>query len=82
MVGVQFTGIAGSTNISWDFNDGGVANILNPVHTFTAPGNYTVTYTATVNGSTVNQSIPIKFTVSQRQNSQPTVLLQVALQCL
>lgn len=59
MVGVQFNGIAGSTNISWDFNDGGFANILNPVHTFSSPGTYTVTYSATVNGSTVNQTIPI-----------------------
>jgi gliding motility-associated-like protein len=60
MVGVQFTGISGSTNISWNFNDGGVANILNPVHTFSSPGTYNVTYSATVNGSTVNEGITIK----------------------
>ncbi len=59
MVGVQFTGIPGSTGISWDFGDGGFANIENPVHTFSLPGTYNVTYSATVNGSPVNQTIPV-----------------------
>ena len=60
LVGVTFTGVAGSTNILWNFNDGSTATILNPIHTFSAPGTYTVTYSATVGGGQVNQSLIIK----------------------
>jgi gliding motility-associated-like protein len=59
LVGVQFTGQSGATNIQWNFGDGTFAGINNPVHTFTTPGTYTVTYTATVSGSPVNLSIPV-----------------------
>ncbi|HEY1038975.1 MAG TPA: PKD domain-containing protein, partial [Bacteroidia bacterium] len=60
LVGVQFTGLAGATNIQWAFGDGTFANINNPVHTFSSAGTYNVVYTATVSGSPVNQSIQIK----------------------
>lgn len=60
MVGVQFTGIAGATGITWNFDDGGFANIENPVHTFSTPGTYDVTFTGTVNGTQVNHSLQIK----------------------
>lgn len=59
MVGVQFTGISGATNILWNFQDGSTANVNNPTHTFTSSGTYVVTYSATVSGSPVNQSITI-----------------------
>jgi PKD repeat protein len=34
---------------SWDFGDGGTSTEQNPVHTYTAPGSYTVTLTVTRN---------------------------------
>ncbi len=54
LVGVKFTGIAGSTNILWDFNDGTFSALLNPTNTFLLPKVYLVHYTATVGGSPVS----------------------------
>lgn len=59
MVGVQFNGAAGATNVSWDFDDGGFANILNPVHTFSQPGTYNVQFTGTVAGNPVQYNLTI-----------------------
>lgn len=59
LVGVNFTGVAGASNVTWDFDDGSTSSILNPSHTFTNPGIYTVTYTATVGGNTVSHSLTI-----------------------
>ncbi len=55
----SFTGVIGSTAILWNFGDGTSASILNPVHTYAAPGTYTVSYSATVSGSAVNQSLVV-----------------------
>ncbi|QEC49871.1 DNRLRE domain-containing protein [Baekduia soli] len=41
----QSTG--GADSWSWDFGDGGTSNQQSPSHTYTAPGTYTVTLTAT-----------------------------------
>jgi len=60
LVGVNFTGIAGATGILWNFGDATTSTLANPVHTFAAAGTYTVTYSATVSGSPVNQSLVIK----------------------
>ncbi len=60
LVGVQFTGLTGATNIAWTFGDGSTAGINNPVHTFVSAGTYNVTYTATVSGAPVSQSVPVK----------------------
>ncbi|MFA5267441.1 MAG: PKD domain-containing protein [Methanoregula sp.] len=35
------------TTWAWDFGDGATANVKNPVHTYAATGNYTVTLTVT-----------------------------------
>ncbi len=59
LVGVNFTGIPGSTGVLWNFGDATTSTLLNPVHTFAAAGSYTVTYSATVSGSPVNQSLVI-----------------------
>jgi len=59
LVGVQFTGVNGATNIQWNFGDGSFANINTPTHTFTNSGTYNVTYTATVSGSNVNHNVSV-----------------------
>lgn len=58
--GVQFTGPSGASNITWDFDNGTSSNLPNPSATFNTPGTYTVTYTATVNGSPVNYSTQVQ----------------------
>jgi PKD repeat protein len=37
--------IGGPTKWAWDFNDGAISNVQNPVHTFAEPGSYTVKLT-------------------------------------
>ncbi|MEO8761026.1 MAG: PKD domain-containing protein, partial [Bacteroidia bacterium] len=46
LVGVTFTATPGAVNPAWNFGDGATSSILNPTHTFSTPGNYTVTFTA------------------------------------
>lgn len=36
-----------AASVSWDFGDGGMSTAPNPVHSYTTPGSYTVTLTAT-----------------------------------
>ncbi|SFW70248.1 PKD domain-containing protein [Chitinophaga sancti] len=43
---INTTGNPGITYL-WDFGDGSTSTDLNPIHTYTAEGNYTVTLTAT-----------------------------------
>ncbi|WP_035654693.1 T9SS type B sorting domain-containing protein [Flavobacterium saliperosum] len=40
-------------SIDWDFGDGNTSTQVSPTHTYTTPGNYTVSVTITVNGSSV-----------------------------
>ena len=45
---VNFTDLSiGATGWSWNFGDGGTSAVQNPMHTYTALGNYTVTLIAT-----------------------------------
>jgi PKD repeat protein len=49
---VQFTGFAedpqgGAITVEWDFGDGQTSTELSPEHTYTEPGSYTATLTAT-----------------------------------
>lgn len=60
LVGVQFTGISGAANIQWAFGDGTFSNLNNPAHTYASAGNYAATYSATVGGSPVTQSLNVK----------------------
>ncbi len=60
LVGVSFTGLAGASGILWNFSDGGSSNINNPTHTYSSAGTFTVTYTATVAGSPVTQTLIVK----------------------
>jgi PKD repeat protein len=51
---VQFTGTATNspTAWSWNFGDSGTATVQNPAHTYTVPGNYSVSLTVTNAGGT------------------------------
>jgi len=57
---IQFTGLAGASNILWTFGDGSFSAINNPTHSYSSPNNYVVTYTASVSGSPVTQTLSIK----------------------
>ncbi len=43
---------SGATAWDWTFGDGGISTLQNPVHTYPAPGNYTVSLTVMANGCT------------------------------
>jgi PKD repeat protein len=65
--------------ISWNFGDGYVSSEKNPIHTYTKPGNYTVTQTISDSryGSTASQTIEVKqrfaagFSVEPETGSAP-----------
>jgi PKD repeat protein len=63
---VQFTGIAedpqgDAMTIAWDFGDGTTSTELSPEHTYTEPGSYTATLTATDSGGeTGSDSVDIE----------------------
>ncbi|WP_222265529.1 PKD domain-containing protein [Modestobacter marinus] len=60
---VQFgdTSTGGAKSWAWDFGDGTTATTQNPSHTFTAPGTYTVTLTAS---NAAGTSAPFSQTVT------------------
>lgn len=68
--GVQFTGPSGASNITWDFGNGASSNLANPSATFNSPGNFTVTYNATVNGS------PVSYSTQVQVYASPTALFR------
>lgn len=56
----SFTSSESIENISWDFGDGGSSTSDNPMHTYTAPGNYNVVLTGTsISGCEVAQEVNI-----------------------
>ncbi len=60
LAGVQFNNsFMSPTGITWNFGDGASSNLPSPNHSFANPGSYTVTFSATVNGSPVNASLTI-----------------------
>ncbi|MES2654444.1 MAG: PKD domain-containing protein [Bacteroidota bacterium] len=56
-VTVQFYSQLNGPAYSWTFGDGGTSSDCNPVHTYTAPGTYTVTLVAT--GGTYTTTITV-----------------------
>lgn len=53
---VNFTDTTnGAVSWSWNFGDGGTSNAQNPSHTYSDPGNYNVTLTATSSGGCPTQ---------------------------
>ncbi|MCC5805822.1 MAG: PKD domain-containing protein [Opitutales bacterium] len=64
----------GPVSFLWDFGDGNTSTEVNPSHTFTAPGDYTVTLTVTDEfESTGSRSLPNPITV--RDGSDPIAAL-------
>ncbi len=52
---VAFTNAStGATNYVWQFGDGGVSNTVDPLHTYTNPGQADSVYTATLTASTAS----------------------------
>ncbi len=60
LVEVQFDSPADNTEVFWDFGDGTSSNLVSPVHTFVNAGSYTVIYTASDNGSPVEEELLIE----------------------
>ncbi|MFN7975615.1 MAG: PQQ-dependent sugar dehydrogenase [Acidobacteriota bacterium] len=63
---VQFSNLtSGAVNsYSWDFGDGGTSTLVNPSHTYNAPGTYTVALTATGPGGSDTNTKPGYITVT------------------
>ncbi len=64
---VQFAGIAfGGTlpySYQWDFGDGNTSTEINPIHSYSVPGNYTATFTVTDNeGNFSTDTAPVTIT--------------------
>lgn len=68
------TSVKHPTSWAWDFGDGATANVQNPSHTFTAPGNYAVSLTVT-NESGTNTRVRSDFVKVQ---AGPMTLTPVA----
>lgn len=54
---VQFVAQNTTTNVSWDFGDGGTSNLLNPTHIFNSAGNFQVSLTE--NGNTRTKTVTV-----------------------
>lgn len=52
----EIQGDAPFDSVTWDFDDGATSNEISPKHTYSAPGEYTVSLTKTI-GSTVSDPI-------------------------
>jgi PKD repeat protein/uncharacterized protein YjiK len=64
---VNFTDLSSEdpTAWAWDFGDGATSSEQNPVHTYGAPGSYTVTLTASNTGGSDTLTKPAYITVTQ-----------------
>ena len=76
---IQFTDL--STDIdgtlvswNWDFDDGTVSTLQNPLHSYEDEGNYLVTLNVTDNGGALH-SFGIELVVQKKPNTPPTVTM-------
>ena len=64
----------GAVTYAWNFGDGNTSTLANPIHTYAADGNYTVTLTINTGASSSNQSVavvtnPVAGTISTNLNT-------------
>ncbi len=76
---VQFTANSGPdiASWSWDFGDGSYGSGMNPVHTYTAPGTYTVKLTVRQGQTNVNYQTSTSFSWGQENTWQKEAMIQV-----
>jgi hypothetical protein len=76
---VQFSAITGPeiTSWSWDFGDGSFGSGMNPVHTYTTPGTYTVKLTVRQGQANVNYQTSTYFSWGQESTWQKEAMIQV-----
>jgi PKD domain len=76
---VQFSAITGPeiTSWSWDFGDGSFGSGMNPVHTYTAPGTYTVKLTVRQGQANVNYQTSAYFSWGLESTWQKEAMIQV-----
>jgi hypothetical protein len=76
---VQFTANSGPeiASWSWDFGDGSYGSGMNPVHTYTSPGTYTVKLTVRQGQANVNYQTSTYFAWGQESTWQKEAMIQV-----
>lgn len=76
---VQFSANSGSlyATYSWDFGDGSYGSGMNPVHTYTVPGNYSVKLTVRIGQASVNYQIPSEVSWGQENTWLQEDMIQV-----
>jgi PKD repeat protein/sugar lactone lactonase YvrE len=79
---IQFTeSIVGTgvTGRSWDFGDGGSSNAINPIHTYTTAGTYTVNLTATAGDTSLTETRSAYITVSPAPAPAISLLKEISV---
>jgi hypothetical protein len=76
---VQFSANSepGLATWSWDFGDGTYGSGMNPVHTYTTPGTYTVKLTVRQSLANVNYPASAYFSCGQESTWQKDAMIQV-----
>ncbi len=76
---VQFSANSGPdiASWSWDFGDGSYGSGMNPVHTYTTPGTYTVKLTVRQGQTNVNYQTSTSFSWGQENTWQKEAMIQV-----
>jgi hypothetical protein len=66
-----------TTTWSWDFGDGSYGSGINPVHTYTTPGTYTVKLTVRQSMASVNYPASAYFSCGEESTWQKDAMIQV-----
>ena len=73
-----WSGLDGPINISWNFGDGTTATGSTVSHTYTTPGTYTVTVTASTRAASSTLTRPASSTLTQQINVTPSKVVAAA----